>query len=77
MVIEVGSDGSRTTGSGAITSVLTAAEHELLAQAHAATTGNITQMAQLLGCSRPALREQPKLHGFRRDTSADQPGSGD
>ncbi|MGD1029800.1 MAG: sigma-54 dependent transcriptional regulator [Opitutaceae bacterium] len=52
-------------GSGAITTVLTAVEHELLAQAHASASGNITQMAQLLGWSRLTVREKLTLHGFR------------
>jgi DNA-binding NtrC family response regulator len=52
-------------GSGAITTMLTAVEHELLAQAHASTSGNITQMAQLLGWSRLTVREKLTVHGLR------------
>jgi nitrogen regulation protein NR(I) len=70
------SSARRDPRSGAITTVLTAVEHELLAQAHAETSGNITQMAQLLGWSRLTVREKLKLHGFRREASADQSGSG-
>jgi DNA-binding NtrC family response regulator len=51
--------------------VLTAAEHELLSQAHADTAGNITQMAQLLGWSRLTVREKLKLHGFRSRSAGD------
>ena len=54
----------RDPGSGAITTVLIVVEHELLAQAHAATSGNITRMAQLLGWSRLTVREKLKLHGL-------------
>jgi nitrogen regulation protein NR(I) len=56
----------REPGLGAITTVLTAIEHELLVQAHAITSGNITQMAQLLGWSRLTVREKLTLHGLRR-----------
>ena len=59
----------RKPGSGAITTVLTAVEHEMLAQAHASTSGNITQMAQLLGWSRLTVREKLNLHGLRRKAS--------
>lgn len=61
----------RQPGLGAITTVLTAVEHELLAQAHAAAAGNITQMAQLLGWSRLTVREKLKLHGFRPKSTGD------
>ena len=44
-------------------------ERELLAQAHATTAGNITQMAQLLGWSRLTVREKLKLHGLRPETN--------
>jgi DNA-binding NtrC family response regulator len=56
----------RQPGLGAITSVLAAVERELLAQALAATAGNITQMAQLLGWSRLTVREKLKLYGLHR-----------
>ena len=59
----------RDPGAGAVTSVLSAVERELLAQAHAATSGNITQMAQLLGWSRLTVREKLKLHGLRPEPS--------
>jgi nitrogen regulation protein NR(I) len=49
----------------AVNSVLAAVERELLAQAHATTAGNITQMAQLLGWSRLTVREKLKVHGLR------------
>jgi nitrogen regulation protein NR(I) len=66
----------REPGLGAITTVLTAVEHELLAQAHAVTSGNITQMAQLLGWSRLTVREKLILYGLRRkaagETGADK-----
>ena len=55
----------RTPGLGAAAGVLTAVERELLAQAQATTSGNITQMAQLLGWSRLTVREKLKLHGLR------------
>jgi DNA-binding NtrC family response regulator len=51
----------------AVNSVLAAVERELLAQALATTSGNITQMAQLLGWSRLTVREKLKLHGLRPD----------
>jgi nitrogen regulation protein NR(I) len=51
----------------AVNSVLSAVERELLAQAQATTSGNITQMAQLLGWSRLTVREKLKLHGLRPD----------
>jgi nitrogen regulation protein NR(I) len=51
---------------GAITNLFSALERELLAQAHAGTAGNITQMAQLLGWSRITVREKLKLHGLQR-----------
>jgi DNA-binding NtrC family response regulator len=56
----------REPGAGAITRVLSAVERELLAQAHATTAGNITQMAQLLGWSRLTVREKLKLYGLRK-----------
>ena len=56
----------REPGAGAIVPVLAAVERELLAQAHAGTAGNITQMAQLLGWSRLTVREKLKLHGLRK-----------
>ncbi len=59
----------RDPGAGAVNSVLSAVERELLAQAHAATSGNITQMAQLLGWSRLTVREKLKLHGLRPEPS--------
>jgi DNA-binding NtrC family response regulator len=49
----------------AVTSVLAAVERELLTQALATTSGNITQMAQILGWSRLTVREKLKLHGLR------------
>jgi DNA-binding NtrC family response regulator len=49
----------------AVTSVLSTVERELLSQAQATTSGNITQMAQLLGWSRLTVREKLKLHGLR------------
>ena len=55
----------REPGAGAIADMFTAVERELLAQAHATTAGNITQMAQLLGWSRLTVREKLKLHGIR------------
>ena len=55
----------RSPGLGAINIALAAVERELLAQAHASTAGNITQMAQLLGWSRLTVREKLKLHGLR------------
>lgn len=59
----------RGSGNGAVTAVLGAVELELLAQAQAATAGNITQMAQLLGWSRLTVREKLKLHGLRDVTT--------
>jgi len=58
-------------GVGAITSLFTAVERELLVQAHAATAGNITQMAQLIGWSRLTVREKLKLHGLRTEQAGD------
>jgi DNA-binding NtrC family response regulator len=55
----------REPGLSAVTSVLAAVERELLTQAQATTSGNITQMAQLLGWSRLTVREKLKLHGLR------------
>lgn len=66
----------RDPGLGAVNSMLIAVEHELLAQAHAATLGNITQMAQLLGWSRLTVREKLKLHGLRPKTGTAIPDSG-
>ncbi len=57
----------REPGLSAVASVLSVVERELLAQAHATTSGNITQMAQLLGWSRLTVREKLKLHGLRPD----------
>jgi DNA-binding NtrC family response regulator len=62
----------RDPGLGAITTVLSAVEHELLAQAHALTSGNITQMAQLLGWSRLTVREKLKLHGLRHKSAGEE-----
>jgi nitrogen regulation protein NR(I) len=61
----------REPGAGAITRVLSAVERELLAQAHATATGNITQMAQLLGWSRLTVREKLKLYGLRKGPEGD------
>jgi nitrogen regulation protein NR(I) len=61
----------REPGVGAISNVLGAVERELLAQAHATTAGNITQMAQLLGWSRLTVREKLKLHGLRSEPAGD------
>ena len=58
-------------GPAATRAVFTAVEHELLAQAYAATAGNITQMAQFLGWSRLTIRAKLKLHGLRREPSGD------
>jgi nitrogen regulation protein NR(I) len=68
----------REPGFGAIANVFTAVERELLAQAHASTAGNITQMGQLLGWSRLTVREKLKLHGFRSEpvTETDVAGQG-
>ncbi len=55
----------RAPGLSAVNSVLGTVERELLAQAHATTAGNITQMAQLLGWSRLTVREKLKVHGLR------------
>jgi len=57
-------------GPGAITAVLSAAERELLAQAYAATAGNITQAAQLLGWSRLTVREKLKMYALPRGQTA-------
>jgi len=57
----------QTPSTSAVTTVLSAVERELLAQAQAATAGNITQMAQLLGWSRLTVREKLKLHGLRAE----------
>ena len=54
----------------AVNSVLATVERELLAQAQATTSGNITQMAQLLGWSRLTVREKLKLHGLRPESPA-------
>ena len=61
----------REPGLGAVTAVLATVERELLAQAHATTSGNITQMAQLLGWSRLTVREKLKLHGLRPESPAE------
>ncbi len=52
-----------------MTSMLSAVERELLTQAQATTSGNITQMAQILGWSRLTVREKLKLHGLRPEPS--------
>ena len=52
-------------GPGAAALAVGAVERELLAQAHALTGGNITQMAQLLGWSRLTVREKLRFHGLR------------
>jgi nitrogen regulation protein NR(I) len=62
----------REPGAGAITRVLAAVERELLAQAHATTAGNITQMAQLLGWSRLTVREKLRLYGLRKAQPEDR-----
>jgi nitrogen regulation protein NR(I) len=54
----------RDPGAGAMAAAVGVVEHELLAQAHATTAGNITQMAQLLGWSRITVREKLKFHGL-------------
>jgi nitrogen regulation protein NR(I) len=56
----------RKPGPGAVITVLSAVERELLAQACAATDGNITQAAQLLGWSRLTVREKLKLYAIQR-----------
>jgi DNA-binding NtrC family response regulator len=61
----------RQPGLGAIANVFGSVERELLAQAHATTAGNITQMAQLLGWSRLTVREKLKLHGLRSEPGDD------
>ena len=61
----------REPGAGAIASVFSAVERELLAQVQAMTAGNITQMAQLLGWSRLTVREKLKLHGLRTEAAGD------
>lgn len=55
----------RGGGPGAVVAVLGVVERELLVAAQAATAGNITQMAQLLGWSRLTVREKLKLQGLR------------
>jgi DNA-binding NtrC family response regulator len=60
----------REPGLGAFPAVLMFVERELLAQAHAMTSGNITQMAQLLGWSRLTVREKLKLHSVKPDSPA-------
>ena len=52
---------------GAIANVFGTVERELLAQAHATTAGNISQMARLLGWSRLTVREKLKFYGLRPD----------
>ena len=59
----------RDPGVSAVTSMLSAVERELLTQAQATTSGNITQMAQILGWSRLTVREKLKLHGLRPEPS--------
>ncbi len=61
----------REPSAGAIANVFAAVERELLAQALATTTGNITQMAQLLGWSRLTVREKLKFHGLRTEAAGD------
>jgi len=61
----------REPGLGAIANMFGAVERELLAQAHATTAGNITQMAQLLGWSRLTVREKLKLHGLRAEPTGE------
>ena len=63
----------REPGAGAIASVLTAVERELLGQAQADTAGNITQMAQLLGWSRLTVREKLRSYGLRSDGHDEPP----
>ncbi len=65
----------RQPGSGAIASVFGTVERELLTQAHAATAGNITQMALLLGWSRLTVREKLKLHGLRSEPADEASGT--
>lgn len=62
------------SGPGAIVAVLAAVERELLDQAQAATAGNVTQMAQLLGWSRLTVREKMKLHGLRPASASEAGG---
>ena len=64
----------QSPGVGAVAIALAAVERELLAQAHASTAGNITQMAQLLGWSRLTVREKLKLHGLRPETNGEATG---
>ena len=61
----------REPDAGAVASMFATVERELLAQAHATTAGNITQMAQLLGWSRLTVREKLKLHGLRSEPTAE------
>jgi len=65
---------ARSPGLGAANLAISAVERELLAQAHASTGGNITQMAQLLGWSRLTVREKLKLHALRPEKSDESPG---
>jgi DNA-binding NtrC family response regulator len=51
-------------GAGAAAAVFGRVERELLAQSQAASAGNITQMAQVLGWSRITVREKLKFHGL-------------
>jgi nitrogen regulation protein NR(I) len=64
----------REPGFGAIANVFGSVERELLAQAHATTAGNITQMALLLGWSRLTVREKLKVHGLRPESAGDNDG---
>ena len=66
---------SHAPGPGAASIAITAVERELLAQAHASTAGNITQMAQLLGWSRLTVREKLKLHALRPEAGVEMPDS--
>ncbi|HWZ93837.1 MAG TPA: sigma-54 dependent transcriptional regulator [Opitutaceae bacterium] len=54
------------SGTGAVATVLAGVEIELLMQANAATVGNITQMARLLGWSRFTVRAKMKQYGLQR-----------
>jgi nitrogen regulation protein NR(I) len=64
----------RSPGMGAVNIALAAVERELLAQTHASTAGNITQMAQLLGWSRLTVREKLKLYRVRPETGPEADG---
>jgi transcriptional regulator with GAF, ATPase, and Fis domain len=64
-------DARRKPALGAVIVVFSAVERELLMQAHAATAGNITQMAQLLGWSRLTVRERLKLYALRPEAGGE------